>query len=123
MMICQEIFPERTDSRRPGAVPIAVAGVNVCLIQGYVKFYALERSGYFFRISYKIINSLFIFPSPLLCYPNRQCPMPKCDKWLHSALAERTDYLAIMLDFFFVPLPFFRLNARPFDGKAVRVVV
>src|SRR3989344_3543838 len=48
--------------------------------------------------------------------------MPQRHEWLHATRAKSFNYLAVMLDFFFIPLPFFGLDARPFDGKPVHVV-
>ena len=46
--------------------------------------------------------------------------MPQRHERFHAAFAERRNDLPVMRQFLFVELSFLRLDARPFEGKAVR---
>src|SRR3989344_2526980 len=109
--------------RRPDIFKVAVGSYNLRLIYGNPKLHILTECFYrLFCVPDEVLRELFIEQPTLVAQPKRQCPMPQRNKRLHAALAYGFYHLTVTLYFFFVELPFFRLNSRPLDRKAVRIV-
>ncbi len=93
------------------------------LIEWHPKSHKVAIFGhYFFGVSKKVLDGVFVFPAAFLGEPDGNSPVPERDKWFDIAFAKGEQNISIVLNFLLVKHALFGFDARPLDAETMGIV-
>lgn len=115
-----DIFQKSSFLWWPLSFNIGVSGYNVGFIEGDPKCHiASECARDPFGVAGEVFREFWSEHASTLCEPRGECPVPEGDEWLDISRSERSNDSKVVFEFVFVENAFFRLDARPLDGKSI----